>query len=283
MRAKNTVTSLLAALALTGCAGQNLTPAQPLASPTPTGNVPSCIPNLDGVIEASEMQPAIGVPEHFLVSTAEGPVDLAGTTSQQKTTWDWSSTANVDAGFDLIGSPLAGKWYAATFPDGEFSAAIDAAHTTEGIYKVDNQAVWLLGVASTDANPSTGRVLLPYDAPVALYRFPLMVGAAWVSHGTVTAGTYAGSPYAGYDTYDVSVDKLGSLVLPDLTFTSALRIRTNVTIQPAYGFVSTRKLDGFFFECFGEVARATSKLNETADDFTTASEIRRLGLPPQGS
>jgi hypothetical protein len=32
----------------------------------------------------------------------------------------------------------------------------------------------------------------------------------------------------------------------------------------------------FFFECFGEVARATSQPNETQDDFTTAAELRRL-------
>jgi hypothetical protein len=31
------------------------------------------------------------------------------------------------------------------------------------------------------------------------------------------------------------------------------------------------------FECFGEIARATSQPNETNDDFTTAAELRRFG------
>jgi hypothetical protein len=34
--------------------------------------------------------------------------------------------------------------------------------------------------------------------------------------------------------------------------------------------------DSYLFECFGEVARATSQPNETSDDFTTAAEVRRF-------
>ena len=266
-----------------GCAGDNLTPAPALPSPTPTGATPSCVPNLDGVITAAEMNPALDVPENFFVSTADHAVDLAGASIASGTTWSWDYAATGDAGFQLKGTSLTGKWYAGYFPAGEFTAPVDAAGTTMGVYKKDDTAVYLLGVASTEMNPPSGRVLLPYTAPVALYKFPLQVGAAWTSHGTVTNGTFNGAPYSGYDTYDVSVDGQGSLVLTDMTFDQVLRIRTNVTIQPAFGYTSTRKLAGFFFECFGEVARATSQLNETNENFTTASEIRRLGLPPQGS
>jgi hypothetical protein len=34
----------------------------------------------------------------------------------------------------------------------------------------------------------------------------------------------------------------------------------------------------WLFECFGEVARATSAVGETNPDFTTAAEVRRLSL-----
>jgi hypothetical protein len=34
----------------------------------------------------------------------------------------------------------------------------------------------------------------------------------------------------------------------------------------------------FMFECFGEVARAESKQDETAEDFTTAAYLRRFAL-----
>jgi hypothetical protein len=44
--------------------------------------------------------------------------------------------------------------------------------------------------------------------------------------------------------------------------------------------VTTQRQVGFLFECLGEVTRATSKLNEPDENFTTASELRRLGLAP---
>jgi hypothetical protein len=40
----------------------------------------------------------------------------------------------------------------------------------------------------------------------------------------------------------------------------------------------SRRQTQFFFECFGEVARAESKANETAPDFTTAAVLRRFAL-----
>lgn len=272
-----------AAVGASGCARDNLTPATPQASPTP-GPVPACIPNLDGVITADEMQPAIGVAAHFDVTTGEHSIDVAQTQSASGGApgWDWSWSAASDAGFDLVGSDMASKWYAPYFPGAQFAAPIDTADTTEGIYKKDDTAVWLMGVASTEEQPANGKTLLIYQQPIALYKFPLQVGASWTSTGTVTNGTLYGLAYAGYDTYDVSVDASGELDLPDFTFQQVLRVRTNVTVQPSVGYTSTRKLVGFFFECYGEVARATSDLNETQDDFTSASEVRRLGLPPQG-
>ena len=53
-----------------------------------------------------------------------------------------------------------------------------------------------------------------------------------------------------------------------------------MTIAPSAGQTTIQRQVGFLFECLGEVARATSKLNETNDDFTTAAELRRLGLQP---
>ena len=51
-----------------------------------------------------------------------------------------------------------------------------------------------------------------------------------------------------------------------------------MTLSPATGASIVTRQDSFLFECFGEVARATSVNDEPKDDFTTASEIRRLGL-----
>ena len=44
------------------------------------------------------------------------------------------------------------------------------------------------------------------------------------------------------------------------------------------GASTSRRQVSFLFECFGEVARATSLPDETVVDFTTAAELRRLSL-----
>jgi hypothetical protein len=87
-----------------------------------------------------------------------------------------------------------------------------------------------------------------------------------------------GLPYAGRDTYQIRIDGSGALELPDVAFTQALRVRTTLSIEPAVGVPVIRRQVGFVFECFGEVARAVSQDNEMADDFTTTTELRRLGF-----
>jgi hypothetical protein len=69
------------------------------------------------------------------------------------------------------------------------------------------------------------------------------------------------------------------MILPHLTFTDAYRVRTKVTVEPAVGGVTvTRRQVSFLFECFGEVARATSRDDEALEDFTQAAEVRRFSL-----
>jgi hypothetical protein len=178
----------------------------------------------------------------------------------------------------IAAAGLAGKWYAASFPSATFAAPLDAGGLVEAIYANDDAAITLRGLASRDPDGPGGRTLLVYDAPITIYRFPLKEGAAWSSSASVKNGLLRGQPYAGKDTYDVAVDGRGKLVLPDYTFTDVLRVRTAVRVEPAAGATTTQKQTGFLFECFGEVARATSQNNEATVDFTTAQELRRLGL-----
>jgi hypothetical protein len=63
-----------------------------------------------------------------------------------------------------------------------------------------------------------------------------------------------------------------------VSFTQVHRISTRVTVQPSSGPAVTRRSVSFVFECFGEVARATSRDGEAASDFRVAQEVRRLGL-----
>jgi hypothetical protein len=192
--------------------------------------------------------------------------------------WDWSANAPTDQIAVLTASALTGKWYAASFPGGQFVTALDAAGALEAVYVHDEQALWLLGFASAVEAPAEGKTLVVYQQPLQLYRFPLQVGAQWVSAATVQNATVYGLPYAGRDTYEVSVDAAGTIHLPDLTFSQALRTRTRITSEPAVGASVSRRQVSFLFECFGEVARATSRDDEQAVDFTTATEVRRLGM-----
>ncbi|MFO0763183.1 MAG: hypothetical protein U0359_42490, partial [Byssovorax sp.] len=90
-------------------------------------------------------------------------------------------------------------------------------------------------------------------------------------------GLAQGLPYAGSDTYAVEDDATGRLDLHDFIFTQVHRVRTTITLSPAVGASVVQRQVGFVTECFGEVTRVTSENDEKAKDFTTASEVRRLG------
>jgi hypothetical protein len=266
-------------LALLSC-GDNKTP-QPTHPPYEAGALPqlSCIPNLDGQIDSSELQPALDNPVHYLVSPAgtTRTVDLAGTVDAQgHQVWDFGSDYADDQVATITATGIVGKWYAASFPSATFVAPFDAGDTVEAVYANNATAIVLLGLASRDATGPGGQTLLVYAPPIALYEFPLRVGVSYTSVGTITNGMLRGLPYAGTDTYDIAVDASGELTLEAYTFTQVLRVRTTATVAPSAGQSIVTRQTSFFFECFGEIARATSEIGETNDNFTTAAELRRL-------
>lgn len=273
------------ALLLLAC-GQNVTPLPDRPTyGSPDAGVLSCVPNLDGRIDPSELEAAIGVPVSLLVSPAgvERPVALSGQVVGEQRVWDFATDYADSALVRVEAASLEGTWFEAEFPDDgapgtRFVTPIDPGGTTLGVYRKNDEALSLLGVASAEPDPPEGRTLLVYETPIALYRFPIEVGAAHVSTGEVSGGTLRGLPYAGRDIYEVEVRASGRVELPDLAFDQALRVDVRVTVEPAVGAATSRRQVSFLFECFGEVARATSRPDETAIDFTTAAELRRLSL-----
>ena len=261
--------------ALAAC-GSNKTP-QPTRPVYESGTLPqlSCNPNLDGKIEAAEMAPMLNVPVRYLVSPSgkSRTIDLSAASG-----WDLGNDYADDLVATISASSPKGKWYETTFPGATFVAPFDAGHTIDAIYAYGPGAIQLLGLASVNADGPGGKTLLAYDVPIAVFRFPLAVGQSWVSAGNVKNATLRGQPYAGKDTYETSIDGAGDLTLPDYTFQSVLRMRTKVTVEPSAGQVTVQRQTSFLFECFGEVARATSQPGEANQDFTTTSELRRLGL-----
>lgn len=249
-------------------------------APAPPVTLP-CRPNLDGHIDAGELATSYGTAVRYRVNPAntEVLVDVAGEAGPDGALlWDWSAPTTTDKLATLVATKLDGKWYAASFPKGEFTTPLDAGGSVDAVYRRDGEALWLLGVASKTEDPAAGKTLLVYDKAVPLFRFPLTPGDAWVASATVTGGTLYGLPYAGKDVYEVAVDGIGELDLPDLIIPQAIRVRTKTTVSPAVGKGTSKRQVSYLFECFGEVARATSANDEPAEDFTTATEVRRLGL-----
>lgn len=242
----------------------------------------SCVPNLDGTIQSSELQPTLGISANYLVnpSGTTRMVDVEGqVNSSGQLVWDWGTSYANDQVAKIEATALSGKWYAASFPNGQYVTPFDAADTIEAVYSQDDGGAYIHGLASTQENPPSGKTLWVYDTPVKLYAFPLTMGTSWTSSGTTTNGVVDGLPYAATDTYQGTDDAVGQLILPDFMFTQAHRLRFVVTTNfSAGGMQQVSRQVSFLSECAGEVGRATSQTNEMNDNFTTAVEQRRLGM-----
>lgn len=239
-----------------------------------------CVPNLDGVVEASELTPSVGTPVSFLVSPpgeARG-VDLLGVDLGDGTRrWDFGTDYATDGVASFVALDPAAQWYAASFPGADVAVPTDPAGAVDGVYRLDEAGFYLLGLASHQESPPEGQTLLVYATPIVLFRLPLVPGAEWISAADAS-GTLRGLPYAGRDTYESRVPAIGELILPDLTFTQALRVATRVTVSPSAGAPVVRRQSTFVFECFGQVASIVAADGDDVEDFTTAAEMRRFGL-----
>ncbi len=274
----------ICAVALAAC-GDNETPppAKGAYQAGPVTPLP-CVPNLDGRIESRELAPQIDIPANYLVNPAgkDRVVDLAGKTNAKGAlSWQFGNDFADDTIAKLAAKQLKDQWFASSFATVKSPVVvpIDVGGRVQGVYTHEDAGFFLHGIASNEPDAREGKTLIVYAEPVMIYRFPLEPGAAWTSVGQTTKENFLrGLPYAGRDIYEVRVDGAGEVGLPDFVLTQALRVRTKLTIEPAAGKVTTQRQVGFLFECLGEVTRATSKLDETDENFTAAAELRRLGI-----
>jgi hypothetical protein len=258
-----------APLLLLAACGVNETP-QPGTGPT----LPSCVPDRDGQITAAELPVVLGATIAYYASPT-GMTRAINTSGA--TIWDLSEERADDTVIALGPSPVKAQWYATSFPAGQF--VVDAGAGLDGIYHQDDQALWLDGTASHEAAPAAGKTLIRYPLPIAVLRFPVADGDAYTTTAQIPDGVVAGLPFIGTDQVDVDVTGGGRLDVPYVQFSPALRVRTSVTRKPSTGTpVVTRRTTLFLFECFGEVARAESRVDEPAPDFTTAAYLRRFAL-----
>ena len=258
------------ALALTVLAacGVNQTP-QPEVPP----ELASCVPDRDGRITAAELPVAYGTTATYYASPAGATRAISSTGKH----WDFSEERKDDVVIELGPTELKAQWYAASFPAGQF--VVDGGGGLDGIYHQDGQALWLDGTASKEPMPQAGKTLVRYAQPIAVLRFPVTDGDTYTTTASIPDGITAGLPFIGTDQVDVDVTGDGTVEVPYVRFSPALRVRTLVTRKPSTGTpVVTRRNTIFLFECFGEVARAESRVDEPAADFTTAAYLRRFAL-----
>jgi hypothetical protein len=259
-----TVLTLALVLTSIGC-GLNETP-QPERAPT----LPACVPNRTGGITADEMPIAIGATQTYYAG-ANRTVDQDASDG----VWDLSEERADDDVIGLGPVALRDQWFASMFPAGQF--VVDAGSGQDGIYHQDDRALWLDGIASHEEAPAAGKTLIVYPTPLATLRFPVQVGDAFTESVPIMA-TINGLPLNGTDELSVEVADEAELDVPYVRFDPVLRVRTLAVRRPSTGGSASRRTTIYLFECFGEVARAESKPDETDPDFATAAYTRRFAL-----
>jgi hypothetical protein len=234
----------------------------------------SCVSNNDGVFARSELPLIIGASARYLQNPdgTVATVDPVGQDSPDGTAWDFTSTAGNIVELPLLA--MDGLWFADKFPGATYATYTDLASKTLGIFKLTDSALQIMGFASEAPN----QILLVYQTPIDSIRFPLHENDGWIATGKITDGTFNGLPVAETDTYKITVDAKGVVVLPAVRVANTLRIRVEldqVTLGGATQHI-TQLL--YFRECVGEVGRMVSSPNDANPNFTSAATFRRLAL-----
>ncbi len=233
----------------------------------------ACTPNHDGVIDRDEVVILVPATANFRTSS-ETTVDLVGTKNPDGTRhWDLSGVLAGDHDTAVATAPLAGNWFASQFSSGQFVTPLSGPGATDllGVYAASTAKVQILGAASKASGLT--QTQLTYSPPVDAFAFPLHMGQHWDGRSTVT-GTALGVFSVFSDTWQQDVDAHGDLVTPYGTF-PVLRVR--LELARTIGLLTTTTTTyAFVAECFGTIATVTSRSNESALEFTTAAEVRRL-------
>jgi hypothetical protein len=245
----------------------------------PTPDVPAapqCRGNRDGVIARSEVAFAPGIEVRYRINPA-GTLALVSPHGAERAdgsrAWDFTDRSGGTVTLSLLTTDA--QWFAARFPGAQYAARLDPRAPNLGVYRASDTSVDLMGVAGAAERDGT---VVHYDTPPSLLRFPLRVGAAWTADATTVDSMVENTPVASRDHYDITVDAHGEVRLPELTFADALRVRVELTQRFPAGPGRRQIQYLWMVECYGEVARMTSRDGEVDPDFGMATEFRRIGL-----
>ncbi len=230
----------------------------------------TCSPNKDGIITREEVPLKAGLNAKFKVATSVA-VDTTGTDQGGKRLWDYSGDLTGDHLTLVELQKLDSLWFAPDYPTATYAARLSDSQDLLGVFQLTDSQLLLLGVVS----PEDGlyRTQLKYEPAVVVLQFPLQPGATWTTTSQVS-GVAMGVMSVYTEKYESQVDAQGELKIPLGTF-EVLRVRTLLT-RTVVPIVTTTRTFTFTSECFGTIASITSESNETKEEFTKASEIRRL-------
>jgi hypothetical protein len=247
------------------------------ATPIPDGWNPdalaaSCSFNNDGTITRAEEPFMVGLGALFAVN-APGttvPVNVV----PQSGAWDFSAAVSSEGKqFDQLLSP-SGQWWAPDFASATYAERIDDGQQAYGVFRVGSDKLEMLGVVSDQGG--FNKTELTYATPIVVLKFPFSVATTWTAESDVS-GSASGVAFFAHEKYLFNVDLRGTTKTPAATF-DTLRIRMNYT-QTYGALITTRITYLHMAECYGAVARLRSRDNETSNDFTQATEYRRLASP----
>jgi hypothetical protein len=241
--------------------------------------LPGCSPNKDGTITAAEVPIAAGLHATYKIATSASVSTAGDPGAGGKRIWDFSGALANDQTVIVETQALTGKWYATKFAGATYASKLSVSKDLLGVFETSPGALLLRGVVSPTEGGATG-TSLTYAPAVSVLKFPLTMGSAWTTDATAS-GTAAGVDLTFFPTtesYVSKVDAEGTLKTPLGTF-DVLRVAIVLTRKVTTGVVVTPTIVrtfAFVTECYGTVATVTSADNETNEEFTTASEIRRI-------
>lgn len=230
-----------------------------------------CMPDRDGKITRAEMPLREGLYATFEVA-ADAEVDTAGETLEDGSrAWDLDVEFAGDRRVLLEAQEPTGRWFSTDFPDATYVAELSASSDLLGIFKLDDDALSLLGVVSPEDGLTATK--LTYDPPVTILDFPIEQDKSWETETSIS-GTAQGVLAFYSEDYSSQVDAHGTMATPYGSF-PVLRVRTD--LSRLVGLLGTDiRTYAFVSECFGTVATIVSEDNEEEVEFTTAAEVRRL-------
>jgi hypothetical protein len=252
-----------------------------------------CVGNGDGILSPDEVPSvdlSLSVRSTFLVA----PTGTSLPAGWQDDGFDLSlGRLPTQADSELVFSgpeSLDGAWFAGRFADGEWQTVLDFSTGTRGVFARQDDAVVLLGIASTEP----GEIAVVYTPPVPMFALPMTDGDSWEVAADAT-GLANGSTWPedlGADgvvslvhRWSFEVDGGGVVALPaaDLpVLRLRLVLRTEAYNSIAGLFAADAQRAVFLVaECLGTVARLRSEPDELDEDFVSTTEILRFGLAPE--